>query len=219
MEEIEHFLKEDEEILWKTNYEDNIIELEFFFLVVLLIILILISFILFTVVVESKDIIPIIFVIILFSPVYGLCIGVILKESKEIKKKGKATQCNFRQLSRYQNIYLLTNKRWIQKDYERNLNIDENNYSKDILEKHFDIVFVNLKHIKAIVINRDEYFTTATFDFYENIVDENYSDLKVGFLVPYLPEDDFKAFIKMITNKLSYRKVKENEDGVYYHKE
>lgn len=124
---------------------------------------------------------------------------------KIIKKRQLTPELTLEELKKYEDIYVLTNKRWIQKNLDFNFKFDISKYPNNVLERHRDIISVNLDSIKFITID------VTNIGFY---VDEEEFNKPVP---TYLSVELFKEFDKVmkLLKELIPLKLKEDKYGIY----
>jgi len=163
MERITNFLQDDENILWKKCQVKNyLIRIP---LVISLLGIIITSIALFFWYIPSWEgisyifytnieINPIISYLIILSIFYTaiiIALGVFLRE---FKKGTKKLDLKLIDLKNYNEIYILTNKRWIQKELNYSFLIDDSKFSPDILYRIKDMMFIDLNNFKIASIQK-----------------------------------------------------------------
>ncbi|MFX0135511.1 MAG: hypothetical protein ACFFDN_17840 [Candidatus Hodarchaeota archaeon] len=123
-----------------------------------------------------------------------------------IKKRQLTPKLTLEELKKYEDIFVLTNKRWIQKNLDFNFKFDISKYPKNVLERHRDIITVNLDSIKMITID------VTNIGYY---VDEEDFNKPVP---TYLGVEAFKEFdnIMKILKELIPLELKEDNYGDLY---
>ncbi|MFX0073218.1 MAG: hypothetical protein ACFFAO_19235 [Candidatus Hermodarchaeota archaeon] len=123
-----------------------------------------------------------------------------------IKKHQLNPKLTIKELEKYEDIYILTNKRWIQKNLDFNFKFDISKYPKKVLKRHRDIISVNLDSIKMITID------VTNIGFY---VDEEDFNKPVP---TYLGVELFKEFDKVmkLLKELIPLELKEDKYGDLY---
>ncbi len=161
MEIIKQFLHDDEYILWKKCQVKNY--LIRFPLVISLLGIIIISIALFfwyipiwegTFYVFKIEFNPIIFYLSILSIFYTAIIIVLGDFFREFKKSTKKLDLKLIDLKNYDEIYILTNKRWIQKELNYSFLIDDSKFSPDILYRIKDVMFIDLNNFKIASIQK-----------------------------------------------------------------
>lgn len=142
-------------------------------------------------------------ILIISSAMFGLfTLGLYLPYHKYMK----VLQLGFNQIKQYKDIYILTNKRWIQKCLDV-LNIYEPTFPLEIT-KHNDIVFINFDVIKSFFIQRKDSYTSYFIGF----------DLKwpygQGLFIPY---EIFPEFIKILKELIPIKREVHAKHGVIYY--
>lgn len=118
----------------------------------------------------------------------------------------KVLQLSFNQIKRYKDIYVFTNKRWIQKCLDV-LNINETTFPVEIT-KHNDIVFIDFSQIKSFITKRRDSHTS-----YEVGLDLNFPYGQVLFI----PYDVFPKFIKILKEVIPIKREVHVKHGVIYY--
>lgn len=163
MERIKHFLQDDEYILWKKCQVKNyLIRIP---LVISLLGIIIISIALFFWYIPNWEgtfylfytnieVNPIIFYLSIVSIFYTIIIIVLGIFLREFKKGTKKLDLKLIDLKNYNEIYILTNKRWIQKELNYSFLIDDSKFSPDILNRIKDMMFIDLNYFKIASIQK-----------------------------------------------------------------
>jgi hypothetical protein len=118
----------------------------------------------------------------------------------------KVLQLGFNQIRRYKDIYVLTNKQWIQKCLDV-LNINETTFPVEIT-KHNDIVFIDFNQIKSFITKRRDSHTS-----YEVGLDLNFPYGQVLFI----PYDVFPKFLKILKEVIPIKREVHVKHGVIYY--
>ena len=163
MERIEQFLQDDEYILWKKFEVKNYlirIPIVIFLLGVIITGIALFfwyipswegtSYLFFT----NIEINPIIIYFSILSIFYTAIIIVIGISIREFKKGTKKLDLKLIDLKEYNEVYILTNKRWIQKELNYSFLIDDSKFSPDILNRIQDMMFIDLNYFKIASIQK-----------------------------------------------------------------
>ncbi len=149
MEEIQHSLSNDEQILWSHDEETTIISGEecslWFSLIVVCfwtIIVIGIS--------TQGDLMdfPLYFLFFFYLIPVGCTVGAII----QIPIKRKTLQMTVHQLRHYKQFIILTNKRWIQRRYD-NFKLKKKRVLASLAEFHGDILFIPLAMVESYEID------------------------------------------------------------------
>ena len=111
----------------------------------------------------------------------------------------------------YKNVYVLTNKRWIQKELFRELYEYINKYSDELIKRERDIISINIKDIKI-------WFIIDTIGIY--IDETEYNSKKPTYLGADVPKKAKQKLIDVLMNlpQFEYKKGKYNAD-IFYKKE
>jgi len=142
-------------------------------------------------------------ILILLSAGFGLAtLGLYLPYFKHMK----VLQLGFNQIKRYKDIYVLTNKQWIQKCLDV-LNINQTAFPLEFT-KHNDIVFIDFNQIKSFFAQRKDSYTSYFIRF----------NLKFpygqGLFIPY---DVFPEFIKILKEVIPIKKEVHAQHGLIYY--
>ena len=156
MEEIQKFLTGFEKIIWhKVEIKDlSIFSLKY----ILLLLLIIFSFFLIVILLMTDFSKPfdfyffIIFIIILTIG----SIAMINMLFRADKKQMNSLNLTRSQLKKYEKIWILTNKRWIQKNNDINRELYPEDLPPNTLERKNDIIFANLDAVKAVMIGKTD---------------------------------------------------------------
>ncbi|MFX1298037.1 MAG: hypothetical protein ACFFD2_24700, partial [Promethearchaeota archaeon] len=121
----------------------------------------------------------------------------------------KVLQLSFNQIKQYKDIYILTNKRLIQKCLDV-LNINETTFPLEIT-RHNDIVFIDFNQINSFFAQQEDSTTCYFFGF----------DLKFpwgqGLFIPY---EIFPEFIKNLKEVIPIkREVHAKHSVIYYYRD
>jgi len=215
MERITQFLEKHEKILWQYSYKDNLMEqISFGFIISIIHILtpIIPSLVLCLI---TRSFSPLI-IIIFTAPFIGLGVFFGISSIKKLKNRCKTTRLSKSQLKHYENFFILTNKRWIQKAYRINLKVDESLYDKGRLEKQFDMVFANLNLLDALSIETFDVAGNkrgANIKFYLHPFDKDSKDSKVGFDTTL--QEKYLDFMKNINGIIDLEKTSQTRDGPF----
>ena len=119
----------------------------------------------------------------------------------------KVLQLSFNQIKRYKDIYVLTNKRWIQKCLDV-LNIKETTFPLEITI-HNDIIFIDFNQIKSFSAQPRDSYNGYLIGF----------DLNFPYgQVLFIPYDIFPKFIKTLKEVIPIKREVHLKHGVicYY---
>ncbi len=163
MERIKQFLQDDEYILWKKCQVKNyLIRIP---LVISLLGILITSIALFFWYIPgwegtfyifntNIEVNPIIIYLSILSIFYTGIIIVLGDFFREFKKYNKKLDLKLIDLKNYNEIYILTNKRWIQKELKYSFLIDDSKFSPDILYRIKDVMFIDLNNFKIASIQK-----------------------------------------------------------------
>lgn len=98
--------------------------------------------------------------IFLSIPIFAIIYAIIL-----FKRELRRLDLKLADLSSYHQIHILTNERWIQKDYRSLVNFGENNLSTEAISQTKDIVFINLKNIEKATVSKIRSIYNVSFHF------------------------------------------------------
>ena len=206
-------LLDDEEILWKYSEERNLLKETIAHLIIGIF---LIAFLLISIIMISSTLVWMTWYIILLLIAIPtlLFIRTIFAIIKDYKKKSNYLNLTWKELRKYKCVYIITNKRWIQKDYDLNSNIDISKYSTKVLEKSGDIIFVNMESIQVIYTYEDNGYTIL---FYIDYDEDNLEDSNLGVLLSSM---EFIKAIKTLKEVIPLKKEKQDEFGgtIFYRK-
>ncbi len=163
MERIKQFLQDDEYILWKKCQVKNyLIRIP---LVISLLGILITSIALFFWYIPgwegtfyifntNIEVNPIIIYLSILSIFYTGIIIVLGDFFREFKKYNKKLDLKLIDLKNYNEIYILTNRRWIQKELKYSFLIDDSKFSPDILYRIKDVMFIDLNNFKIASIQK-----------------------------------------------------------------
>jgi hypothetical protein len=163
MERIKHFLQEDECILWKKCQVKNYlirIPLVIFLLGIIITSIALFfwyipnwegTFYIFYTNIEINPIISYLIVLSIFYTGITIALGVFIRD---FKKGTKKLDLKLIDLKNYNEIFVLTNKRWIQKELNYSYLIDDSKFSPDILCRIKDMTFIDLNNLKIASLQK-----------------------------------------------------------------
>ena len=208
MRSIEEYLLNDEKIIWQRSFINPANQKNFKAVVVL-------SAISLTLVIPivlillNTTLIPLIItgiMLTILSIAFGIvAFGIYLTNQKLMKK----INLSFNHIKFYQDIYILTNKRWIQKSLDvLNFNVDLFPIKIKTVE---DVVFIDFEQIQSFFSKRRDsfscYFIGFDIDF----------PVGPGLLIPY---EIFPEFIKKLSEIIPIkREVHEKHGKIIYHHE
>ncbi|MFX1257761.1 MAG: hypothetical protein ACFFAN_07880 [Promethearchaeota archaeon] len=206
MEIIEKSLYENEKILWRnTRYEKQHLILIFLMVMIPLIF----GNIFFIFLSINAVYYYLVFVFIIDGVIIPFIVVEYIRDLKE-KKKGKLS---WKDLNKHQNITILTNKRWIQKDLSF-LRLDFEKYSKKGMELHRDIAFINLNLIKFIEVHesrlKDKDYYAISLYFSYNKKEPEGIQLRTLFRSTH-STPKYEEFLKSIKKILQIKKEEHNE--------
>lgn len=101
--------------------------------------------------IEVNPIISYLIVVSIFYTVIIIALGIFLRE---FKKGTKKLDLKLIDLKNYNEIYILTNKRWIQKELNYSFLIDDSKFSPNILNRIKDMMFIDLNYFKIASIQK-----------------------------------------------------------------
>jgi len=81
------------------------------------------------------------------------------------KKNLKTSGLKFSSLNHYELIYCITNKRWIQKDFNSLIHFSEDNLLDKTILQEKDIIFISLRLVDKVTIKKGRLFYHLTFSF------------------------------------------------------
>lgn len=184
-EEIKSTLNSEEKILWKKqNYTNELKELRFTLNILIFTVGISIFSLLFYFLTSTINIdVMLSFVISLtIFLISGFPLYLFFKIYSEYKKIIKRLELKLSNLRRYEEFFILTNKRWIQKSFYL-AKIDNFNYKSDLMVKQKDLAFVNLDNIEVIYISpqkKVEMFQVNFFRLWDKNSEESIFRVNIG---------------------------------------
>ncbi|TFF99763.1 MAG: hypothetical protein EU541_04145 [Promethearchaeota archaeon] len=218
MEIIKNRIEKDEKILWQKkqvyNFKRKLIISYIFIIIFLTIFLGLLALffwyvpswnITFFLPSSNIEIDPLfIFLIILFIFI-GIAVFAVGYSIYLLKQLFQNLNLKISNLASYNLIYILTNKRWIQKDWTSFLGFDYRSIAKDHFSQISDVIFIDLSIIEKATIKRGR--NNCIIRFYIKNV-ENSSELylfKVKFELSY-----YQKFKNSLSNLISVEILKES---------
>jgi len=208
------FISHNEEILWEYSEEKNLLK---DIIVHLIIGIFLLIFFIAIIIFISQTLEWLSWYIVLLISIFPILLFVrtIITGVKNYKDMLNKLQLSRKELRNYERVYMLTNKRWIQKDYDLSSNIDISKYKKGVLERNKDIIFVNLENIKVIYTVEDKEYMIA---FYIDYDEENFEDSYLGV---WLSLEEFQKVMKILKDVIPIKKGKQDNFGAttYFRKQ
>jgi hypothetical protein len=97
---------------------------------------------------------PLIIYLTIFSIFYSMAIFIITYAIREVIQKLRRLDIKLLELRAYNQIHLLTDKRWIQKDFRSLLDFEGSNIPLDVITRKKDIVFISLNNIQKVTVKK-----------------------------------------------------------------
>jgi len=149
IDEIDQFLDEDEEILWSRKKIVNLLSIIPFILKAgIIFTLFCLIFIIYSFFLGS--VIGIMLILSFYTFGLGFLIVAVVKS---YRTKTKTIQLNRDQLKEYEFFYIITNKRYIRKDYYYHYKRDFSKYPKNAFYQIGDSVFLNFDYVDEILVD------------------------------------------------------------------
>jgi len=199
MVNLENYLSKDEKVIW---FRCEIVNIVYF--IRLVIIFIVLSFIvipLFNFIYDSIGEMEILSLIVFF---FISDVVLLFLAGYNYSKRKKKLNLTYNQLKNYEEFVILTNKRFIRKNYYMNYKLDLSRYVfENILEYNDDIIFIKLENIKAISI---DYLYREIYFLFEK--DSHLSKFYIKFLKKDLKE--INEVLKRLKQILNLKKVEKD---------
>ncbi|HEY0089926.1 MAG TPA: hypothetical protein VGB37_13840 [Candidatus Lokiarchaeia archaeon] len=205
MEIIKKFLRNEEEVLWYYRETKSLIKEPLIHVLIGILLMVILSYLILVIASWLEWILWVV-ILLLLIPI-GLFGRSMLYSIKDYRDKIKTLQLSFKQLRHYECIYAITNKRWIQKDFDLNSNVDVSEYPEEAIEKFKDIIFVNLEKIEAIYTFENKINVIALYLEYN---EENPEETDFGVWVPL---KEFHKAIDTLKKVIPLESEKEDELG------
>ncbi|MFX1350135.1 MAG: hypothetical protein ACFE92_15820 [Promethearchaeota archaeon] len=210
--EIESNLTSEEIILWKKqNYINELKQLKFTLNILILSLAVSIFSILFYFLNSkfSLDVFLGVFILLTILLISGFPLYLFLNIYNEYKRITQRLELKLSNLRSYEEFFILTNKRWIQKSFHL-AKIDEIRNEKNQIIKKKDIAFVNLDSIKVIYISPQKEGKVYHINFFK-LWDKN---LEESIFHVFLEENDYKKMIEILRKIVEI--IKEEHDVFKY---
>jgi hypothetical protein len=210
--EIKSNLYREEKILWeKRSFINELRDLKFTLNILILTVCIstfsiLLYFLTTTINIDIMLSVIILATILIISsfPLY-----LFLKIYSEYKRIAKKLEIKLSELSRYEEFFILTNKRWIQKSFYL-AKINDLEYARDNLTIQNDLAFVNLDNIKLIYVSPQKKGEIYKVNFFR-LWDKNSED---SILQVFLEENDYQKLME--TLRELFQITEEEQDVIKY---
>ncbi len=217
-EEIKSTLNSDEKIFWKKqHYTNELKELRFTLNILIFTVGISIFSLLFYFLTSTIkfDVLLSLFISLTILLISGFPLYLFFRIYSEYKKIIKRLELKLINLRRYEEFFILTNKRWIQKSFYL-AKIDDFNYESDLMVKRKDMAFANLDNIEVIYISpqkKTEIFQVNFFRVWDKILEES-------ILHVFLEKNDFQTLMETFQELFHISKeehdVIKNGDSAFY---
>lgn len=207
MKEIKENLIENEKILWQYSHKNNLLIKPLRNLIgsgILIIIGIFYS--IYSFLRPIFSFIPALFGIILIFAGSLFAITILmrilaLKISTELTLKG---------LFQYQAIFVITDRRWIQKSFELNMKVDGSIEELQIIN---NLVGVTLDNIKAIITDSSG-IIEFRLDFIDDVHSDNFNETWIG--VEIKSPEKYKSFMDVISKLILFEEINHQDEFHYY---
>ena len=211
-EDIEFSLYKDEKILWrKKTYTNEIKELRFtrniFILtVVTSLFSILLYFLTSTI---NFDFLLTFFILLTVILIATIPLYLFFRIYKEYNKIAKKLNIELSNLRIYEEFFILTNRRWIQKSFYL-AKIEDNKYLNDQITKKSDLIFVDLNSISVIYVSpqkKNKIFWLNLYKVWDKFLNES-------ILQVYLAKSDYQRLVETLRDVFEI--TKEERDVFKY---
>jgi len=210
--EIESNLNSEEKILWKKrSYTNELKELRFTLNILILTIGVSIFSVLFYFFTTTINFDIVLSVLILFTIllISGFPLYFFFRIYSEYRTIIKRLELKLSNLRRYEEFFILTNNRWIQKSFYL-AKIDDSEYMRDQITKKNDLAFVDLENIEVIYISPQKNDKIYLVNFFR-LWDKN---LEESVLHVFLEEKDYQRLMETIREL--FHIIKEEQDVIIY---
>ncbi len=210
--EIESNLNNEEKILWKKqNYTNELKQLRFTLNILILTVGISIFSILFYFLTSTInfDVFLSIFILLTVLLISGFPLYLFLRIYNEYKRIITRIKLKLRNLRKYEEFFILTNKRWIQKSFYL-AKMDNSEYKGDQIIKQNDLAFVDLYDIEIIYISPqkdDKMYHVNFFKLWDKFIEES-------VLHVFLEENDFQKLMETLRD--IFQIIKEERNIIKY---
>ncbi len=210
--EIESNLNSEETILWKKqNYTNELKELRFTLNILILTIGVSIFSVLFYFFTTTINFDILLSVVILFTIllISGFPLYFFFRIYSEYRTIIKRLELKLSNLRRYEEFFILTNNRWIQKSFYL-AKINDSEYKRDQITKQNDLAFVDLESIEVIYVSpqkNDKIFHVNFFRLWDKNLEES-------VLHVFLEEKDYQRLME--TLRTIFQITKEEHDVIIY---
>jgi len=216
--DIESSLYNEEKILWKNKtYTNEIKELRFTLNIsILTIVASLLSIILyFLTSTINFDFLLTLFILLTVLLISVIPLYLFFKIYNEYKKIAKKLKIELSNLRNYEEFFILTNKRWIQKSFYL-VKIDDFKFDTEKIIKENDIAFVDLDNINVIYVSPQKKEKTYLINFFKEW-DKN---LEESIFQLYLEKSDYKQLLETLEKVFQIKKQEKDifnyGDSVFY---
>ncbi|MBY8983225.1 MAG: hypothetical protein KGD57_09770 [Candidatus Lokiarchaeota archaeon] len=201
-DDISDSLKNNEWILWKRSDTVNLLKFIYYFILII-IILALICCLFILIVITGY----LIFLIIVGIIILGIsaCIRSIKKGYRNLKELTGLIYGDLKQFPYYE---VITNKRYIRKDFYLVNNTDFSEYEPNSIEIVNNILYLNMDYIEKIVID----LAYQRIDF---LIRGNNDKLFRDIYIEY-SEKEYTTIGNILVDILNLEKIKENKENILY---
>lgn len=204
--EAEEFLNEDEEILWSRKEINNLLSFVSFSIKA---IIFYIGFLMIFYIICVISGIIVGAILMLSLCILGIIVTIVMT-IKTYRTRIKTIPLNRNQLRQYEFFYMITNKRYIRKDYYYHDKRDFSKYPKNAFEQIGDTVFLNFECVDRIIV--DYVLKEINFKI------KGYPEGRAFFL-GFNEKDEMDKVMKLIQTALPLeilqKKVDKNMDELY----
>ncbi|MFW9901687.1 MAG: hypothetical protein ACFFDY_10445 [Candidatus Thorarchaeota archaeon] len=194
--DMESSLYNEEKILWKKKaYTNELKELRFTLNIsILTIVISLFSIILyFLTSTINFDFLLTLFILLTVVLISVIPLSLLFRIYNEYKKIAKKLKIELSNLRNYEEFFILTNRRWIQKSFYL-AKIDDFKFNTDKIIKKNDIAFLDLDIINVIYISPQKKEKTYWINFFKEW-DKN---LEESIFQLYLEKSDYKQLLETL---------------------
>lgn len=154
MESIEKLFEEDEKVLWKHEEVRNLIAIHDKLILILIIGIVINTIISIPIFLYDLNFIPFILAGVSLFGLNAVLIGIIILLIQDYKRKKKVLKMNKLELQKYDDVHLMTNKAWYQKNYDYNVLIEPTLLDREDIKCVGDVIRVERNAIKYVSVNK-----------------------------------------------------------------
>lgn len=214
MEHIKDYLEEDEKILWIYTRERNFLKGPITYLTFQIIFIIIASILLVPWIVNSQG--PMLLIGVMLYLIFVIGIGSLIPISiRGLIMMKKRLNVDYEDLKTYHEVYAMTDRKWIQKNYHWNFARKSgfNAYPEDVLIRDVDCVSVKLAEIEAICTRKNG----TIYDAYIYTSFKKDKPFAKSYLAAFLPQKFFDDFVEILVNEteINYSSELNEEKSVF----